>query len=56
MNQQDSVQKEPTEAELTEIKQKLKSGSLSPADLKVLQGLIERTERAAQQLRAAIVE
>jgi hypothetical protein len=57
MNQQQSTQhKEPSDDELKHIKAKLKKGALAPADLLVLEGLIERTEKAAKQLRAAIVE
>ncbi|WP_128575813.1 hypothetical protein [Pseudomonas piscis] len=47
---------EPTNAELTQLKAKLKAGKLAPEDLKALVGLVERTEKAAKQLRAAIVE
>lgn len=47
---------EHTDNELSEIKKKLKSGKLDRKDLEVLESLVERTERAAKQLRAAIVE
>ena len=47
---------EPTTAELTQLKTKLKAGKLAPEDLKALVCLVERTEKAAKQLRAAIVE
>ncbi|MGE8412515.1 MAG: hypothetical protein ACN6QY_09145 [Pseudomonas sp.] len=47
---------EPTNVELTQLKAKLKAGKLAPEDLKALVGLVERTEKAAKQLRAAIVE
>lgn len=47
---------EHTDNELSEIKKKLKSGKLDRRDLEVLESLVERTERAAKQLRAAIVE
>lgn len=47
---------EPTDGELVQLKAKLKAGKLAPEDLKALVGLVERTEKAAKQLRAAIVE
>jgi hypothetical protein len=56
MDKSQSTNKEPSDDELKKIKAKLKQGALAPADLLVLQGLIERTEKAAKQLRAAIVE
>lgn len=56
MNQDHGAQKNPSDDELKQIKTKLKQGKLAPADLQVLEGLIERTEKAAKQLRAAIVE
>jgi hypothetical protein len=45
-----------SERDLHEIKSRLKAGRLEPGDIKVLESLVERTERAAKQLRAAIVE
>ena len=41
---------------LQQLKEKLKAGRLEPKDLEVLEQLVERTEFAAKQLRAAIVE
>lgn len=52
----EQAHKDPTEAELAEVKQKLKAGKLEKKDLAVLEGLVERTEQAAKRLRAAIVE
>jgi hypothetical protein len=45
-----------SDSEISSIKQKLKSGKLEKADLEALQSLVERTEHATKQLRAAIVE
>jgi hypothetical protein len=47
---------EPEDDELARIKQSLKAGTVSPDDLQVLKNLVERTERAATQLRAALIE
>jgi len=52
----DAKKHDPTDHELKQIKAKLKAGKLDPSDLKVLGALVERTETAAKQLRAAIVE
>jgi hypothetical protein len=51
-----SDHKEHSNAELAEVKKKLKAGKLDAKDLAVLESLVERTEQAAKQLRAAIVE
>ena len=45
-----------SDARLSEIKKNLKAGRLEAADLKSLEALVERTELATKQLRAAIVE
>ena len=50
------AKKEPSDSEIAEIKRKLKTGKLEPADLKHLESLVERTEHASKKLRAAIVE
>jgi hypothetical protein len=47
---------DPNEKELSAIKARLKSGKLDPTDLRALKTLVERTELAAKNLRAAIVE
>ena len=47
---------EPTEQELKAVKQKLLAGKLETRDLEILKGIVERTEIAAKQLRAAVVE
>lgn len=44
------------ERELSAIKTRLKAGRLEPTDLNALKTLVERTELAAKNLRAAIVE
>lgn len=41
---------------LSQVKENLRSGRLERDDLDVLKHLIERTELATKQLRAAIVE
>lgn len=41
---------------LQQVKEKLKAGRLEPKDLEVLEQLVARTELAAKQLRAAVVE
>lgn len=48
--------KQPTDTDLSAIKSRLKAGQLSPTDLDALKSLVERTEAAAKNLRAAIVE
>jgi hypothetical protein len=47
---------EASDEHLARIKQALKAGRLEPEDLKVLERLVERTEQATRQLRAAVVE
>ncbi len=51
-----NAMKEPTDAEIAEIKKKLKAGKLEKKDLDALQSLVERSEHATKKLRAAIVE
>jgi len=41
---------------LRQIKENLKAGQLEAEDLRALESLVERTEAATRQLRAAIVE
>ncbi|MCV7227686.1 hypothetical protein [Mycolicibacterium komossense] len=41
---------------LSKVRENLKAGKLDAKDLKVLEHLVERTEAATSQLRAAIVE
>lgn len=48
--------REPTDAEIEEVKRKLKAGKLEKKDLEVLEALVERTELATKKLRAAVVE
>jgi hypothetical protein len=47
---------EPSDAELAELKKRLKAGKLEGNDLKILESLVERTEQATRKLRAAVVE
>jgi hypothetical protein len=47
---------EVNEERLAGIKEALKAGRLDPEDLRALERLVERTEQATRQLRAAIVE
>jgi len=51
-----STSEGPSDRELQEIKARLKAGKMEQKDLKVLQSLVERTEHAAKQLRAALAE
>jgi hypothetical protein len=41
---------------LSELKKRLLAGKLAPEDLETLKNLVEKTEEAAKNLRAAIVE
>lgn len=41
---------------LDQVKENLRAGRLEREDLEILENLVERTELAAKQLRAAIVE
>jgi hypothetical protein len=41
---------------LSQVKANLKAGRLEREDISVLEAIVERTELAARQLRAAIVE
>jgi hypothetical protein len=45
-----------SEERLAQVKANLKAGKLDPEDIHVLEAIVERTEAATQQLRAAIVE
>ena len=46
----------PSDAKLKAIKARLKEGALSKSDLADLKTLVDKTELAAQKLRAAVVE
>jgi hypothetical protein len=41
---------------LSQVRANLKAGKLEREDIEVLEAIVERTEAAARQLRAAIVE
>ena len=41
---------------LTEIKERLRAGKLTPADVSRLEQIVSEVENAARSLRAAIVE
>lgn len=47
---------DPTPEELKELKARLKSGKMTAEDLKTLENLVQKTERSAANLRAAVVE
>ena len=47
---------EHSDHDLKAVKDRLKAGKVTREDLQVLTNLVERTEKAAKQLRAAIVE
>lgn len=47
---------EQSDSDLKAVKDRLKAGKVTREDLQVLTNLVERTEQAAKQLRAAIVE
>ena len=41
---------------LTQIKHRLRAGTVTKADLKKISSLVQQTEKAAKALRAAMVE
>jgi hypothetical protein len=43
-------------ASLTSIKQRLREGKITKADLKKISSLITQSEKAAKALRAAVIE
>lgn len=45
-----------SDKQLNDVKTRLKVGKLTHEDIKVLEGLVIKTEEAAKSLRAAIVE
>lgn len=51
-----STSHEPSTHDLANIKARLKGGKLETADFAAIKSLVERTEQAAKNLRAAIVE
>lgn len=52
----ETPQHEIEDERLRQVKEKLRAGRLEAGDLEVLEQLVVRTESAAKQLRAAIVE
>lgn len=43
-------------SDLTKLKERLRAGKITKADLKRISSLISKTEKAASELRAAVVE
>jgi len=50
------MEHEHNDERLSRVKANLKAGKLERDDIQVLEAIVERTEAAARQLRAAIVE
>jgi hypothetical protein len=53
---QEAAEDEIGRPDYAAIRERLRQGSITPEDLRVLEGLVEEVERASKALRAAMVE